>query len=35
MQIVMLNGGLGNQIFQYIFFRWLEVRSGEQCVIDD
>lgn len=35
MQLVMLNGGLGNQIFQYIFFRWLEVRSGEPCVIDD
>ena len=35
MQIVMLNGGLGNQVFQYIFFRWLEVRSRERCIIDD
>lgn len=35
MQIVMLNGGLGNQVFQYIFFRWLEIRTGETCVIDD
>ncbi len=35
MRIVYMNGGLGNQIFQYIFFRWLEIETGESCVIDD
>ncbi len=35
MRIVYINGGLGNQIFQYIFFRWLEIKTGESCVIDD
>lgn len=35
MRIVFMNGGLGNQIFQYVFFRWLEVETGESCVIDD
>ncbi len=35
MRIVYVNGGLGNQIFQYVFFRWLEVETGESCVIDD
>lgn len=35
MRIVFINGGLGNQIFQYIFFRWLEVETGESCVLDD
>ena len=35
MRIVYMNGGLGNQIFQYVFFRWLEVETGESCVIDD
>ena len=29
-----MNGGLGNQIFQYVFFRWLEVETGESCIID-
>ena len=35
MRIVYVNGGLGNQIFQYVFFRWLEVVTGESCVMDD
>ncbi len=35
MKIVFMNGGLGNQLFQYIFLRWLEINSGEDCVIDD
>ena len=35
MRIVYLNGGLGNQIFQYVFFRWLEIETGESCIIDD
>ncbi len=35
MRIVYMNGGLGNQIFQYVFFRWLEVETGESCIIDD
>lgn len=35
MNIVFMNGGLGNQLFQYIFSRWLERKTGERCVIDD
>ncbi|MBR1858669.1 MAG: hypothetical protein IJ797_04165, partial [Selenomonadaceae bacterium] len=35
MNIVYMNGGLGNQMFHYIFFRWLEINSSEKCVIDD
>lgn len=35
MKIVFMNGGLGNQLFQYIFFRWLEITTGESCVLDD
>lgn len=35
MRLVYMNGGLGNQIFQYVFFRWLEVETGESCIIDD
>jgi len=34
-QIIFMNGGLGNQIFQYIFMRWLEIRLGTECIIDD
>ncbi|TYZ24154.1 alpha-1,2-fucosyltransferase [Selenomonas ruminis] len=34
-RIVMLNGGLGNQAFQYIFMRWLEIKTNSSCVIDD
>ena len=35
MILVYMNGGLGNQIFQYMFFRWLEITSGQTCAIDD
>lgn len=35
MRLVYINGGLGNQIFQYVFFRWLEIETGESCIIDD
>lgn len=35
MKIVYMNGGLGNQIFQYIFMRWVETISEEECIIDD
>ena len=35
MNIVYMNGGLGNQMFQYIFFRWLEINSREKCVVDN
>ncbi len=35
MRMVLMNGGLGNQAFQYIFMRWLEEKSGVQCMIDD
>lgn len=35
MRFIMHNGGMGNQIFQYIFMRYLELQTGEQCIIDD
>lgn len=35
MVLVYINGGLGNQIFQYMFFRWLEQAVGQECVLDD
>jgi hypothetical protein len=35
MKVIMMNGGLGNQLFQYIFFRFVEINSGEDCCIDD
>lgn len=35
MKIVMCNGGLGNQTFQYIFARYLELKSGESVWVDD
>ncbi len=35
MRIVRMNGGLGNQVFQYIFLRYLEEMTGESCIIDD
>ena len=34
MWIVMLNGGLGNQMFQYIFALYL-AQNGARVVIDD
>lgn len=35
MQIVRMNGGLGNQVFQYIFARYLEEATGSRVIIDD
>lgn len=35
MRLVMMNGGLGNQVFQYIFARYIEEKTGESCMIDD
>lgn len=35
MRIIKMNGGLGNQAFQYIFLRYIEENSGESCIIDD
>ncbi len=35
MKVVRMNGGLGNQMFQYIFMRYLEHMTGEELIIDD
>jgi Glycosyl transferase family 11. len=35
MKIVMINGGLGNQLFQYIFYRTLCEKQNENCYLDD
>lgn len=35
MKIALCNGGLGNQVFQYIFARYMELASGEECYLDD
>ena len=35
MRLVMMNGGLGNQAFQYIFMGYIEEHSGVPCIIDD
>lgn len=35
MKIIMCNSGLGNQVFQYIFSRWLELATGDVCYLDD
>lgn len=35
MKIVLCNGGLGNQVFQYIFSRWLELATGDACYLND
>lgn len=35
MRIQYLNGGLGNQIFQYIFKRYMEISAGEKVWLDD
>lgn len=35
MKIVMINGGLGNQLFQYIFYRALYEKQNENCYLDD
>ncbi len=31
----MMNGGLGNQLFQYIFFRFIEEHTKDVCYIDN
>lgn len=35
MKITLCNGGLGNQTFQYIFSRFVELAGGENCYLDD
>lgn len=35
MKIALCNGGLGNQVFQYIFARYVELASGEECYLDN
>ena len=35
LKIVLMNGGLGNQLYQYTFLRFLEVYTGENCLVDD
>lgn len=35
MKIALCNGGLGNQTFQYIFSRFIELAGGEPCFLDD
>lgn len=35
MKIVMINGGLGNQLFQYIFYRGLCEKQNDNCYLDD
>ena len=35
MKVIMMNGGLGNQMFKYIFFRFIEIVSGDDCCIED
>lgn len=34
MKIVCVGGGLGNQIFQYIFARWYALKTGSEVYID-
>ncbi len=34
-RIILLSGGLANQAVQYIFMRWLEMKTGEPCILDD
>lgn len=35
MRIIMMNGGLGNQLYQFAFLRCIEEISNEQCLVDD
>jgi len=35
MYMAFMNGGLGNQAFQYIFARYIEETTGERVLIDD
>lgn len=34
-KIVLMNGGLGNQLCQYFFLRWLEIKTGKSCLASD
>ena len=34
-KIVYINGGLGNQVFQYIFARWLQLSGHKDVYLDD
>lgn len=34
-KIVLMNGGLGNQMCQYFFLRWLEIKTGKPCFVSD
>lgn len=35
MKIVIISGGLGNQLYQYTFARFLETTINEKCIMDD
>lgn len=35
MKIAYFNGGLGNQTFQYIFARYIELTTNTECYLDD
>ena len=35
MKIILMNGGFGNQLFQYVFYRYIEFATGDICYIDD
>lgn len=35
MKIALCNGGLGNQTFQYVFSRFVELEGGGPCFLDD
>lgn len=35
MKVTLCNGGLGNQTFQYIFSRYMELAGEEPCYLDD
>ena len=35
LKIVIMNGGLGNQLYQYAFMRLLETATKEKCLVDD
>lgn len=34
-RFVWLAGGLANQLYMWIFMRWLEKKTGERCIVDD